>query len=308
MIYTDCPICESPPRKPIYELRNYTFLICSKCQHIYENLMDSLGTVIGSNPTSDFMQTYSIDQFIEYYQPLRRKQYRKMLNRLCSFVPRGNLLDIGCSFGWLLDEAEQLGFNSFGIEPSKSTIETANLDPNRVICAGIDDLPDVPWNEFDVIVLWHVMEHLENPKKVLELVVSKLKPDGTIVVNVPNAEGFIYRLTYWLYKLTLGQINTPLEEMFLIHNPNHHLHYFNPQSLLELTKHCSLKILDLWFDSAFDAKSVTTRLEWTKKSPQLANKLIAKTLGGMQSMAAHFNWLDNVIVFSQQMNRNISIK
>jgi SAM-dependent methyltransferase len=98
---------------------------------------------------------------------------------------RGKLLDIGCGEGSFLLRARAAGFDVVGTE--------MGLAAERSRAAGLDVRssleqvePDAP---FDVVTLWHSLEHFPDPVGVVEGVALLLKPGGTIVVAVPDAGG-----------------------------------------------------------------------------------------------------------------------
>jgi SAM-dependent methyltransferase len=108
------------------------------------------------------------------------------IERLRRMKPGGTLLDVGCGRGYFLKTAQVHGFNVQGIDISKSALEYSrkhfgvNADDST-----LDDLASTSAC-FDVITLWHVLEHLFDPVKCLLLVRSLLKDEGICIMEVPN--------------------------------------------------------------------------------------------------------------------------
>lgn len=99
-----------------------------------------------------------------------------------------NLLDIGCGKGIFLNVAKQDGWNVTGIEPTNRSAEYArNIHNINVIEAGLFE-SNIASNSFDVVTLWHVLEHLPEPSKVITEVERILAKGGVLVIAIPNIE------------------------------------------------------------------------------------------------------------------------
>jgi 2-polyprenyl-3-methyl-5-hydroxy-6-metoxy-1,4-benzoquinol methylase len=100
--------------------------------------------------------------------------------------PAGRLLDIGCGRGFFLNTASTHGYQVEGIDISMAAIAYAH-DSFRLTAevVTIDDLA-IRQERFDVITIWHVLEHFVDPFKTLQKVVSLLRDGGICVVEVPN--------------------------------------------------------------------------------------------------------------------------
>ena len=102
---------------------------------------------------------------------------------------QGTLLDIGAGTGFFLRAAKKRGWTVMGIEPNLSARTLANLKtPNTVFEA--ETLQTLPEKSFNVITLWHVLEHLPNLEEDVKTIQKLLKPNGRIVVAVPNFKSF----------------------------------------------------------------------------------------------------------------------
>jgi len=98
------------------------------------------------------------------------------------------ILDVGSGGGEFAYLLKKLGHQVIGIEPNKGyagySISQYELD----VRVGFIQDAELPAGGFDLITIWHVLEHTEDPLSVLKLLHSLLKPDGTLVVEVPNIE------------------------------------------------------------------------------------------------------------------------
>ncbi|MFK7962495.1 MAG: class I SAM-dependent methyltransferase [Burkholderiaceae bacterium] len=99
-----------------------------------------------------------------------------------------SILDVGSGGGEFAYLLKKLGHQVIGIEPNKGyagySISQYELD----VRVGFIQDADLPAAGFDLITIWHVLEHTEDPLSVLKLLRSLLKPNGTLVVEVPNIE------------------------------------------------------------------------------------------------------------------------
>ncbi|MGB2895329.1 MAG: class I SAM-dependent methyltransferase [Anaerolineales bacterium] len=106
------------------------------------------------------------------------------LRKVTRFFQRGKLLDVGCGKGRFLAYAAQQGWNVYGIEPSENGRKVASRRLGDRVSSNLDELNV---NEkFDVITLWHVLEHVSEPAEMLRQIRPYIKPEGAICVAVPN--------------------------------------------------------------------------------------------------------------------------
>lgn len=94
-------------------------------------------------------------------------------------------LDLGCAYGYLIEQAGDLGVEAFGLDISSYALRQVKKVRGRAIRGRADRLPFLP-NSFDVVSLFDVIEHLENPNAVMELVESVLKPEGICFLSTPD--------------------------------------------------------------------------------------------------------------------------
>ena len=121
-------------------------------------------------------------------EKFQRYVWKARLKNIQKFATGGNFLDIGCSFGGLLDVAKEFGFSTFGIEISTFSSKIAHEKGHTVFTGNLLD-SNFPEKSFSVITLIEVIEHLENPKLVFEKLSSLLKPGGLLVIQTANFEG-----------------------------------------------------------------------------------------------------------------------
>lgn len=121
-----------------------------------------------------------------------------LYNHILRCKKDGDLLDIGCAYGCLLKKAGK-NFKTYGIDISEHAIDKAKkISPNSVLFKGdIENGINVFGKKFDVVIAHDVLEHLENPEKVVQESYDILKEDGYFFIRIPNKSC----LTLKAYKL-----------------------------------------------------------------------------------------------------------
>jgi SAM-dependent methyltransferase len=127
-------------------------------------------------------------------RPLLRRFDRRRLSLVSSLQPPpARLLDVGAGRGRFVVSATATGYDAVGIEPSVRGSEAAaaigaSVERSTVEEASFDQ------GAFDVVSLWHVLEHLEQPAGALERIAEWLAPGGVLLIGVPNLASLQARL------------------------------------------------------------------------------------------------------------------
>lgn len=137
--------------------------------------------------------------------------YAKRLEFVRSAIAKANpgvdvsslhLLDVGCgNASQLAIPLARLGYDVTGIDLHEDSIAEAiknssDLDNVRFICGAVGELER---NDFDVIILSEVLEHVDDPKLLLETSLTRMRPDGLVIVTVPNGYGE-FEWDSWLFR------------------------------------------------------------------------------------------------------------
>lgn len=135
------------------------------------------------------------------------------------FVKNGKIIDIGCGDGDTLALLKKLGWETYGLDIDSRAVENANKEGLNVKCGTFRALSTYPDNYFDVIRLYHVIEHIDNPSLCLSLIHKKLKKEGELLIGTPNINSPLASIfgSYWY------NLDTP-----------RHLFLFSPQTLEKL--------------------------------------------------------------------------
>ena len=115
------------------------------------------------------------------------QQKLKLINKYSS--QPNSLLDIGCGTGDFLATAQKAGWQIQGIEPDAGARVIANKKTSNSV-KDVEALEDFANASFDVITLWHVLEHLPNLDEQIKILDKLLKPEGTLILAVPNFKSY----------------------------------------------------------------------------------------------------------------------
>lgn len=214
----------------------------------YELLMNAKYNMMVTLPVpSDLENYYKSEDYISHtnanknvfdklYQRVRKHTLQKKLTLINSFnSSEKKLLDIGSGTGDFLSTCKNNGWNVFGVEPSK---DARTISEKKGIKA-VDDLSLLKEGNFDVITLWHVLEHVENLLEYIEILKTKLKPNGVLIIAVPNYNSFDanYYKEYW------AAFDVP-----------RHLWHFSQESIKKLFSQVFMKVektIPMKFDSYY---------------------------------------------------------
>lgn len=164
------------------------------------------------------------------YHLVRKISLKRKLKLINSFQPETKtLLDIGCGTGDFLETAQKDNWQITGIEPNEKAREIANAKTNNAVFE-IQYLEKLEANSFDVITLWHVLEHLPNLEMHIALFKHVLKPNGRLVIAVPNFKSYDAEH----YKNFWAAYDVP-----------RHLWHFSKTSISELFKRAHLKLIEI---------------------------------------------------------------
>lgn len=141
----------------------------------------------------------------------------------------GKLLDIGCGVGDFLHTAEMHGWECIGVEPSEDAKAIAQKRMKGKIITS-EELESFPDGAFDVITMWHVLEHVDDLKWQVAQLQRLVKPFGRVVIALPN------------YKSYDGQF---YKEHWAAYDVPRHLNHFNRITLSKIFKTSGLEIVKM---------------------------------------------------------------
>ncbi|MEB2773977.1 class I SAM-dependent methyltransferase [Algoriphagus sp. D3-2-R+10] len=243
---TKCPLCKSGRFLNSIELKDHavsqeSFIICN-CTNCGLKFTNPRPTEEAIAPYYDFPEYFSHDdkaknltQFV--YQEVRKYAVSQKVKHINQLKPlKGKYLDYGCGTAELLMKASEQGWNVTGIEPNEKARNLANSKLSRKVYESINDLPK---GSFDVITLYHVVEHIHTLRKTFKTLIKHLKSDGYIIIALPNPESYDAKK----YGTNWAGWDVP-----------RHLYHFNHQAINSFQEIFDLQLVDempMKFDSYY---------------------------------------------------------
>ncbi|WP_396211444.1 class I SAM-dependent methyltransferase [Flavobacterium sp.] len=124
--------------------------------------------------------------FEKLYQFVKSIALKNKLKLINEQSPKGRILDIGAGVGDFLSVCKNDGWQTVGIEPS----EKAKAIAIQKGVSFVNDLASLENNSFDIITMWHVLEHVPNLEEYISELKRLIKANGTIIIAVPNFNSF----------------------------------------------------------------------------------------------------------------------
>jgi len=186
-----CPICSCESFNPVLVTRDYTvskkeFTLqeCKKCKFLLTNPRPDQASIAEFYQSEKYISHSGGNRSLidQVYLEARKLTLRFKFKLITRYKKSGTLLDYGCGTGEFLQHMQNNHWVVDGVEPS----EIARHKAHQLTKLEINNELGLISKKFDVITLWHVLEHVHNlNEKVLELK-SHLNQDGIIFIAVPN--------------------------------------------------------------------------------------------------------------------------
>ncbi|WP_396160903.1 class I SAM-dependent methyltransferase [Flavobacterium sp.] len=174
--------------------------------------------------------------FEKMYHFIKRKAIRDKVKLINSYQPvKGRILDIGAGTGDFLLECKNQNWDILGIEPND---KAKGIALGKGIKFG-DTIEKLESNSFDVITMWHVLEHVPDVEHQVAELKRLLKPSGTIIIAVPNFKS--YDANHY-------------KEFWAAYDVPRHLWHFSKTAIEKLFDKQNMNLEDvkpMWFDSFY---------------------------------------------------------
>jgi SAM-dependent methyltransferase len=224
----------------------------------------------------------AVEAFVAWMTRKRAAQVHTLMSG------QGRILEIGCGRGLLLQQLAVLGHECHGIERSELAAQRAGqMKGLRVYTQPLEECPFAE-QYFDLVIIWHVLEHLEYPQKTLALISRLLRPGGLLYLEVPNLDS-----------LQAGSTGKNWFHLDL----EHHLYHFSTNGLhrlllstgfrVEKTTTLSLEqgpygALQSWLNSVGQERGLLYQILKREISPPLGITLGQFVLAGVLALPALF--------------------
>lgn len=242
--------------------KEYVFLTCEDFTVSHEKfdlIKDKNFEMLKTSPqpnAADLGRYYESEAYISHtdanrslfdkiYQVVKNHTIKQKLKLINSFqTEEKTILDIGCGTGDFLKFCQQNNWSVTGIEPNKQAQDLAlkklKIGENKILIYDrIEILIQKPNEKFDIISMWHVLEHVPNLEAYISFLKQLLKPNGTLIIAVPNYKS--YDAAYY-------------GKFWAAYDVPRHLWHFSKSAIEQLFLKSDLqlkKILPMKFDSYY---------------------------------------------------------
>lgn len=237
-----CPLCDGQSLQVLWSSRNMTsisaeqaflcttsergrpeVLCCRDCNHWFSNPNEW--------PT-DLAHEYEVLEDGEYLEmlPIKQRTFARAVNVLVQHMPPpATILEVGAYAGSFLKECKQKGYSVVGIEPSRwgaSLGCQSGLDVRQGSAEQL--LKDGSLGQFDAVVSWDVLEHVENPRLFIDLMAGHVRPNGLLILSTLDRTNWFAKLTgrRWPWVIPM------------------HLHYFDRKSVIRMAGESGLTLVE----------------------------------------------------------------
>lgn len=189
-----CPVCELAGFSKYLEVEDYfltkeLFIIsrCNNCGFLFTN----------PRPIDENLaKYYQSDEYLSHskknkgvfswvYYKVRNYSVRKKYELIKRYKSRGSIIDIGCGTGEVLKYFSEKGWSAKGVEPSDNARSYASNKLGLSVETE-DFIKNIPEKSFDVITMWHVLEHVPQLNDRMQQLKTILKDDGVLFIALPN--------------------------------------------------------------------------------------------------------------------------
>jgi len=253
-----CPVCQSKNIEKSFDVKDYfltqeDFSIwrCKDCNLQFTNPRpgdETLGKYYESPDylSHDTTSAGIIGKIYHFLRQINIKRKYQIVDRLCS---TGKILDIGCGTGELLHYFQKQNWDCLGIEPNASARNFAK-EKYHLNVEEEQSLQNMDSKSFDIVSMWHVLEHVPDVNSRMEQTRKILKDNGFLIVALPNP-------TSWdadFYNVYWAGLDVP-----------RHLYHFSPQAFTNLAARHGFRIVNT-LPLKFDAYYVSLLSERYKKT------------------------------------------
>lgn len=242
-----CPVCGSENHKEFLKAKDhnvshdkFTIVECADCTFRFTTPIPTEETIGEYYKSENYVSHSGTKKGIvnKVYHIVRERAIRQKEALANKHSSSKSILDIGCGTGDFLGYCKSQNWNTLGLEPDESARKIV-LEKNKIEAKPLEHLYQIEANSFDVISMWHVLEHVYHLNRDIEQYKKILKDNGTLIVAVPNCssgDAEHYKENWAAYDLPI------------------HLYHFRPQNMKQLFANHDMEVVDILpmkFDSYY---------------------------------------------------------
>lgn len=249
-----CPVCDSSnlARRPegLRDSETIRVLSCADCSHVFLDCFDHLDDAYFVN--DEFLLSKPFLHGIEERKRHFEHENQERLERIGPLVVNRRVLEFGCGAGSLMEKIKPLALDVEGVERTAAFRERL-IETGYVIHEAVEDANGT----YEVILMFHVLEHLADPVGVIGACIDRLEPGGLLYIEVPNVNDAL---------LTLYDV----ESYHKFHFFRDHLHYFTRSSLERTIRQAGAQAVTI---SGHNRFGLANHLYWLKSGKPGGHKV-----------------------------------
>lgn len=242
----ECPVCKSSFFKQYITCKDYlvsqkefTIQSCESCGLRFTNPRPDANTIGHYYKSINYVSHNDEGKGLvnRIYRLARRFTLRQKLDMINFGQPkRGKLLDIGCGTGLFLETTQKDGWMISGVEPDGNARKIAAARLNINVVESIKDLKE---ERFDIITMWHVLEHVSDLQETVQELKNRLKIGGYLLIAVPNSDSHDAQ---------------HFKQYWAAYDVPRHLSHFTPHTINQLISNVGFVLIGtepMYFDSFY---------------------------------------------------------
>ena len=293
----NCPVCGSPHSTLKLKAKDYTvsnemfhIVTCDSCQLIYTNPRPAANEAGPYYRASAYISHSDTNEGIvnKLYHAVRKFTLQSKTNWIESEKKGAKeLLDIGCGNGHFLAAAKDKGWNITGLELDQETAARAAKLTGLPIAPSLKEIE--PEKQFQVITLWHVLEHVYEIDAYFEFFKNRLAPNGKLLLALPNAASF--DANYF-------------KEHWAAYDVPRHIYHFTPATISALAAKYGFTLKrsrGLIFDSFYISLLSN---EYKSGNKRLPHSFFIGLISNLSAMLGKSNYSSNLYIFEKTSAKN----
>lgn len=257
---SQCPVCSDSHFSPYLQPKDYTvsgkefqIVACKGCGFLFTNPRPDSSSIGQYYESTDYISHHdeAKDFMSNLYTRVRNFTTQQKIQLIEKQISgKGSLLDVGCGAGFFLSKAKEAGWKVSGTEPDQQARAISQSRVGDSIYESIED-PRFENQHYDIITMWHVLEHVHRLNETMEWLHEHLHPNGKLIIAVPNPE---------------SDDAARFKEHWAAYDVPRHLYHFSKKSLQGLAMRHSfevVEVLPMWFDSYY-VSMLSTRYQQGK--------------------------------------------
>lgn len=249
-----CPFCFSGECEISYLPKTYfnnklfNYFKCKKCELHYVSPFPDAGDFDAMYPPS-YQEGVNSEICKDPYEKINgiRFSYGKQFDLIKQYAPGKRILDYGCGNANFLINANHFGFECDGTEYNLKHIELLKAAVPESRFYLLEDFLKDKTIKYDVIRLSNVLEHLTNPREIIQQLTTKLNPMGLLIVEGPVENNFTFA---FLLRKMYFQLKNKLKKNWVASHVPTHIFYSNSKNQLDFFKNYDLNVMHYEMDES----------------------------------------------------------